>query len=75
MRRAEANLRLSTERAEAVREYLLAACSVDASRLFAAGYGESRPIASNDTDEGRRKNRRIDIVIETGNETHGETAP
>lgn len=71
----EANLRLSTERAEAVREYLLAAGSVDASRLFAAGYGESRPIASNDTDEGRRKNRRIDIVIETGNGTDGETAP
>jgi OmpA-OmpF porin, OOP family len=61
----EANLKLSTDRAEAVREYLLATGSIDASRLAAAGYGESRPIASNDTDEGRRKNRRIDIVIDT----------
>jgi OmpA-OmpF porin, OOP family len=61
----EANLKLSTERAEAVREYLLATGSIDASRLFAAGYGESRPIASNDTEEGRKKNRRIDVVIDT----------
>lgn len=71
----EANLKLSTERAEAVREYMLATGSVDASRLFAAGYGESRPIASNDTEEGRRKNRRIDIVIETGHAAAGEAAP
>jgi OmpA-OmpF porin, OOP family len=59
----EANLKLSTERAEAVREYLLATGGVDASLVAAQGYGESKPIASNDTDEGRRKNRRIDIVI------------
>jgi OmpA-OmpF porin, OOP family len=60
----EANMKLSSERAEAVREYLLAAGSgIDASRLTAVGYGESKPVASNDTEEGRRKNRRIDIVI------------
>jgi outer membrane protein OmpA-like peptidoglycan-associated protein len=59
----EANLKLSTERAEAVREYLLATGGVDASRITAAGFGESKPIASNDTEEGRRKNRRIDVVI------------
>ena len=59
----EANMKLSSERAEAVREYLLASGGIDASRLTATGYGESKPVASNDTEEGRRKNRRIDIVI------------
>jgi OOP family OmpA-OmpF porin len=59
----DANMTLSTERAEAVREYLLAAGGIDATRLSATGFGESKPVASNDTEEGRRKNRRIDIVI------------
>jgi OOP family OmpA-OmpF porin len=59
----EANRKLSTDRAEAVREYLLAAGGMDASRISALGYGETKPIASNDTEEGRRKNRRIDIII------------
>jgi outer membrane protein OmpA-like peptidoglycan-associated protein len=59
----EDNQKLSTERAEAVREYLLASGGVDAQRITALGYGETKPIASNDTEEGRRKNRRIDIVI------------
>jgi OmpA-OmpF porin, OOP family len=59
----DANMALSTERAEAVREYLLASGGIDSSRLTATGFGESKPVASNDTEEGRRKNRRIDIVI------------
>ncbi len=59
----QANEKLSLSRAEAVREYLLATGGFDGSRITALGYGETRPIASNDTEEGRRKNRRIDIVI------------
>lgn len=59
----EANQKLSTARAEAVREYLLSASGIEPSRILAVGYGESKPVATNDTNEGRRKNRRIDIVF------------
>ncbi len=57
------NLKLSQLRAEAVKAYLLANMNLDSSRVEAVGYGESRPIANNETPEGRAKNRRIDIVI------------
>ncbi len=59
----KANQKLSTDRAEAVREYLLSTASIDAARITAVGYGETKPIASNETTEGRRKNRRIEVVI------------
>jgi len=42
---------------------LLANMSIDPSRIESVGYGESKPIANNETTEGRAKNRRIDIVI------------
>jgi outer membrane protein OmpA-like peptidoglycan-associated protein len=57
------NLRLSEERAEAVRQYLLANLRLDDSRISSVGYGESKPIANNETAEGRARNRRIDVVI------------
>ena len=57
------NLSLSQERADAVMAYLVANMSIDSSRIEAVGYGESNPIANNETAEGRAKNRRIDIVI------------
>jgi outer membrane protein OmpA-like peptidoglycan-associated protein len=56
------NLNLSQGRAEAVRTYLIKQ-GVDAGRLVAKGYGESKPIASNDTDDGRAENRRVEFVI------------
>ncbi len=59
----QANLRLSTERAIAVRQYLLANMEINPARIEARGFGESNPIANNETAEGRAKNRRIDIVI------------
>ncbi len=59
----DANQKLSTERAESVKQYLLATSGMNPARMSAVGYGESKPIASNETDDGRRKNRRIDIVI------------
>jgi len=54
------NLDLSDRRAKAVREYLVGR-GVAASRINANGYGESRPIADNQTDEGRSKNRRVEL--------------
>ncbi len=57
------NQKLSTDRSDAVKDYLIANSAINASRLEAVGYGETRPIASNDTQEGRQKNRRIDVII------------
>ncbi len=58
-----ANLALSQKRADAVKEYLIANLRIDASKIEAVGYGETRPVANNETEEGRAKNRRIDVVI------------
>jgi outer membrane protein OmpA-like peptidoglycan-associated protein len=58
----ELNLQLSRDRASAVRSALVAG-GVDASKISAEGYGESRPVASNDNAEGRQQNRRVEIVI------------
>lgn len=60
----EFNQALSARRAIAVREYILANMAISADRIRAIGYGESRPIARNDTAAGRARNRRIDVVLE-----------
>lgn len=57
------NLELSQRRAEAVRQYLLANMPLDPASIASVGYGESKPIANNETAEGRTRNRRIDVVI------------
>jgi OOP family OmpA-OmpF porin len=57
------NLSLSGRRAAAVADYL-AQKGVDRARLTVRGYGESRPIAPNDGEESRRRNRRVEIVIQ-----------
>jgi len=54
---------LSQNRVDRVRDYLVTTFGIDASRLSAVGYGKSRPIASNQTAAGRRKNYRIEAVI------------
>lgn len=58
------NWELSTKRATNVVLFLINECSLEPSRLTATGNGEFRPIAPNDTEENRQKNRRIDIVID-----------
>ena len=57
------NQKLSQERAESVQQYMINAMRIPSYRLIATGYGETRPVASNETESGRQKNRRIDIVI------------
>lgn len=67
-----ANLRLSERRAKTVEAYLLQFDPTAA--LEVRAYGESRPIASNRSAEGRAANRRIDFVVEAANpETHTES--
>ena len=55
------NLRLSRDRAETVARYLKPQSATD--KLSYRGYGADRPIAGNDTKEGRQKNRRVEIII------------
>ena len=57
------NQKLSQDRAESVQQYMINAMRIPSYRLIATGYGETRPVASNETETGRQKNRRIDIVI------------
>jgi len=58
------NQKLSERRASAVRDVLVNQYGVDASRVNAAGYGESRPVADNATDAGRAVNRRVEAEVE-----------
>lgn len=57
------NLKLSRRRADAVKDYLVKR-GIPASRLTAEGFGESRPVASNDTADGRAQNRRVELRVE-----------
>lgn len=54
---------LSQERAESVRKYLVANQTLPEEKIVAVGYGSKRPLATNETEEGRAINRRIDVVI------------
>jgi len=57
------NLKLSQDRADSVRAYLVSR-GVKSERITAVGKGESMPVASNDTTEGRANNRRVEIVVQ-----------
>jgi outer membrane protein OmpA-like peptidoglycan-associated protein len=57
-----ANQSLSERRAETVRAYLVQQ-GVPTGSVTAAGFGKSRPVASNDTAEGRHLNRRVELVV------------
>jgi outer membrane protein OmpA-like peptidoglycan-associated protein len=58
----EYNQKLSEERAQSVRDYLLSQ-GVSGSTLSAVGFGKTRPVASNDTADGRTQNRRVEMVV------------
>jgi outer membrane protein OmpA-like peptidoglycan-associated protein len=57
------NLKLSQQRAESVRQYIIKNFGISPMRIVAKGYGKEDPIASNRTADGRRQNRRIMAVI------------
>ncbi|HEY5622303.1 MAG TPA: OmpA family protein [Gammaproteobacteria bacterium] len=59
----EFNQRLSQERAESVQQYMINAMRIPSYRLIATGFGETQPVANNETESGRARNRRIDIII------------
>ena len=59
---AAANLKLSQDRAAAVKAYLVQTGGIAAARLATAGLGDTKPIADNKTDEGRAQNRRVELV-------------
>jgi OOP family OmpA-OmpF porin len=60
---ANKNFKLSEQRAASVKQYLVSK-GVDAARITATGYGATQPIASNLTEEGKQKNRRVEIQVE-----------
>ncbi len=59
----ELNHKLSQERAESLQQYMINAMRIPSYRVIATGFGETNPVANNETAAGRAKNRRIDIVI------------
>jgi len=60
---AEYNQKLSERRAASVRQWLVEREQISAERMTTQGFGKTKPVASNDTDAGRQKNRRVEVVI------------
>ena len=61
--KSAANEKLSLARAESVRDFLVKQEHLSTASMTAKGYGATRPIATNDTAEGREKNRRVEIIV------------
>jgi len=59
----EYNKKLSQRRADSIRKYLIEKCKMNAKLISTMGFGESKPIADNNTDAGRAENRRIEAVL------------
>ena len=60
---ADLNLKLSKERAKTVASFMVQVGNIDESRVKSNGYGKEKPVASNDSVEGRAQNRRVEILI------------
>ena len=61
--RYPSNWELSVARAVGVTEYLVESCSISPERMAVVGYGDQVPLAPNDTDKNRKKNRRIEVIL------------
>lgn len=68
----KSNWELSTARATSVLHYFVNNGGLEPDRLSATGYGEYRPVASNETPEGRQKNRRVEVIIKPEEITRAE---
>jgi chemotaxis protein MotB len=68
----QSNWELSTARATNIVHYLIDDHLYSADKLSAVGYGQYRPIADNSTEEGRQKNRRVDVVVLSSSGEQGE---
>jgi OOP family OmpA-OmpF porin len=60
---ASKNLNISQRRAQSIKKYFTDTFGISPERITAEGFGETKPIASNDTAEGRRKNRRVVVIL------------
>ena len=69
----EHNMQLSKQRAESVVKYLVDDLHIAPARLTAVGYGDTRPVADNGTEEGKRQNRRIDALVGCVTDVEGLT--
>src|SRR5437016_5548013 len=63
---AQYNQSLSERRAESVKAWLVKNASLDAAKLITKGWGKTKPIAPNDTEANRQKNRRLEAIVEKG---------
>ena len=70
-----ANKQLSQARAEAVKKWLSAKGGVDAKRMSAKGFGQDKPLQTNDTEDGRAANRRVEFHVETKDAADAPKAP
>lgn len=70
--REESNLRLSLERASSLSDYITRKGEFEEGRVTAKGYGETRPIVPNDTEENKRKNRRVEFKLALDTEFEGD---
>ena len=57
------NKQLSIDRAQSVKDFLVTKCGFDPEKIRVFGYGSSKPLCTNDTEEGRRCNRRVEVVF------------
>jgi OmpA-OmpF porin, OOP family len=70
-----ANVELAKQRAQSVQEILVKKYRIQPERLKVVGYGDEKPIASNDTEEGRHKNRRVTIKLQKAEPVHSRAMP
>jgi outer membrane protein OmpA-like peptidoglycan-associated protein len=60
---SESNLRLSEARAKTIKSFFVDSCLIDSNLLEIVAYGEGNPIADNNTEDGKKKNRRVEIIV------------